>query len=83
MRWTEAQYQDFLLKSYPNRAQVERRPDPGALLLSSGTPDPGPPAPESVLQGKIQKWAKEKGYPCQCFRRSSRARGFLTVGWLD
>ena len=39
--------------------------------------------PESDLQGKILKWAKTHGYPCQCFRKSKKAYGFLVPGWPD
>lgn len=43
-------------------------------------PDPGP---ESVLQGKIMQYCKESGFPCQCFRKSQKARKFLVPGWPD
>lgn len=39
--------------------------------------------PESRLAGKIMKWAKDHGYPCQCFRQSQKAKGFLTKGFPD
>ena len=38
---------------------------------------------ESVLQGKIVKWCKDRGYPCLSFRQSRKAKGFLTPGWPD
>jgi len=89
MRWTQEQYEDYIIRSrLNNKAQVERRLDenPGSFFLSSGTPDPEPPAspePESVLQGKIQRWAKEKGYPIQSNRQTKKAKGLLTPGWPD
>lgn len=43
-------------------------------------PDEGP---ESRLQGKIMKYAKDHGFPCQCFRRSIKAKKFLVPGWPD
>ena len=39
--------------------------------------------PESVLQGKIEAWAKEWGKPCLSFRQSKKAKGFITPGWPD
>jgi len=39
--------------------------------------------PESILQGKITKWAKDEGYPCLSFRQSKKAKGFLVPGWPD
>ena len=38
---------------------------------------------ESRLQGKIMKYCKENGFPCQCFRKSRKAIGFLVPGWPD
>ena len=51
-----------------------------------GTLTPGPPTsnePESVLQGKIVKWAKEHGFPIQSNRQTKQAKGLLTPGWPD
>ena len=47
--------------------------------------DQTPPdlGPESMLQSKIQVWAKDKGVPCLCFRQSKKAAGFLVPGWPD
>ena len=39
--------------------------------------------PESKLQGKITKWAKDQGFPCLTFRKSRKAQGFLLPGWPD
>ncbi len=39
--------------------------------------------PESVLQGKIVKWAKEWGRPCQSNRQTRKAKGLLNPGWPD
>jgi len=41
------------------------------------------PGKESKLAGEIMKWAKERGYPCQCFRQSAKAKDFLVPGWFD
>ena len=43
-------------------------------------PDPGP---EEVLAGKIMKFCKEHGFPHQCFRKSQKAKAFLTPGLTD
>ena len=39
--------------------------------------------PESILAGKIMQYCKNEGYPCQCFRPSRKAIGFLVPGWPD
>ena len=67
---------------YMQKLKTWRRGDPKPVLTPEvePTPDPGP---ESDLAGKIQKWAKDHGYPCQCFRQSTKARGFLVPGWPD
>lgn len=49
-------------------------------LANGGESDTGP---ESRLQGKIMSYCKENGFPCQCFRKSKKARGFLVPGWPD
>ena len=67
MRWTPDQYAAYLAKA-------------GTPKDSKDTPDPGP---ESVLQGKILKWAKDHGYPCLSFRQSKKAQGFIVPGWPD
>lgn len=41
------------------------------------------PGPEDILAGKIMKWCHDRGYPCQCFRKSIKAKGFLVPGWPD
>ena len=45
--------------------------------------DEEPDEKESVLAGKIMKWAKDNAYPVQCFRQSVKARGFMVPGWPD
>ncbi len=72
MRWTEQQYQEHMAKARPSWL--------GVCGEDTTAADPGP---ESVLSGKIVRWAKERGYPCQCFRQSRKARGFLAPGWPD
>lgn len=77
---------DSDLQAYLNRARAGWRSDPAGDSKDAGTLKPGPPTsdePESVLQGKIVRWAKDHGYPCQCFRQSRKARGFLVPGWFD
>lgn len=74
------------LQAHLQRARAGWRVDPGGLSPSSaGTPLPGFPAsePESVLQGKIVKWAKDHGYPIQSNRQTRHAKGLLTPGWPD
>lgn len=43
-------------------------------------PDPGP---ESILQGKIEAWAKTWGKPILSFRQSKAAKRLLPAGWPD
>lgn len=43
-------------------------------------PDPGP---EEVLAGKIMKYCNDNGFPHQCFRKSQKAKGFLSPGLTD
>lgn len=38
---------------------------------------------ESRLAGKIMQDCKDLGWPCQCFRQSRKAIGFLVPGWWD
>ena len=38
---------------------------------------------EAVLMGRIMGFCKTEGYPCQCFRPSRKAIGFITPGWPD
>lgn len=72
------------LQAYLQRARTGFRPYSDAETI--GTDKPGLPAsdePESVLQGKIVRWAKEHGYPIQSNRQTRNARGLLTPGWPD
>jgi len=68
MRWTKEQLQEYMMSLQLNMNPKDDTPDPG---------------PESKLQAKIAKWAKDHGYPCQCFRQSKKAKGFLVPGWPD
>lgn len=70
--WTEAELEQYMLK----RERLTHIPSP----TGKDTPDEGP---ESRLQGKIQKWCKDWGRPCQCFRKSRKAHAFLIPGWVD
>jgi len=49
-------------------------------ITTQDKPDPGK---ESILMGKIMKHCKNEGFPCQCFRPSRKAIGFITPGWPD
>ncbi len=64
-------------------AQLEAQSKRGRGVLPKEDEHPPDPGPEEVLAGKIMKWAKERGFPCQCFRKSIKARGFLVPGWAD
>ena len=75
MRMTQEKVDEYMLKS-----SAWRRGDPAVERPELHVADKGP---ESELAGKIQRWAKEHGYPCQCFRQSTKARGFLVPGWPD
>jgi hypothetical protein len=68
MRWTPEQYANYLYGR-------GNRYGPGKELTDTEK--------ESVLSGKIKKWASGKGYPCQCFHQSKRAKGLLEPGWAD
>ena len=53
-----------------------KKPDPDA-------PEKADQGPESVLQGKINKWCNEHGFPKHSFRRSKKAKGFIDPGMPD
>ena len=38
---------------------------------------------EAKLMGRIMQECKARGFPCQCFRASRKAIGFITPGWPD
>lgn len=71
-RWTEEQLQE-------NEA-FRRSWQPESSFSEEDIPDQGP---ESILAGKIVKHCKEHGWPCQCFRQSKKAKGFLVPGLPD
>lgn len=70
-------------EAYLQWARSGFRRDP--LPAEQGTDQAGPPSdePESALQGRIVRWAKEHGYPIQSNRQTRNARGLLTPGWPD
>jgi len=68
-RWTEAEYTDWQGRRYSQMVDV-----------GEDTPDEGK---ESILAGKISKWARERGYPILNFRQSKKAAGFIPIGWPD
>ena len=39
--------------------------------------------PESNLQKKIVKWARDWGHPCLSFRQSKKLAGLIPEGWPD
>jgi len=51
-----------------------------ADIHEKGKPDPGP---EARLQGKIVKWAAERGYPCLSIQPRRPIKGEVTPGWPD
>lgn len=68
-RWTEQQLQEYEAKIKPTiDDKVEDKADAGK---------------ESVLAGKIVKWAKNHGFWCLYMRQSQKAKGFLLKGWPD
>ena len=71
MRWTPEELADYMAK---HNAPTWVVPE-WAIQEDSCT--------ESVLAGKIQKWARDKGYPCQSNRQTKRAKSLLTPGWPD
>jgi len=77
-RWSEEEYQKFKAR------QEQLAPLPRDMayhdLAGAEEPDEGP---ESKLQGKIVKWAKEWGRPIQSNRQTKGARTLLTPGWPD
>jgi len=60
--------------------KASERPRSTWPALPEGKADSGK---ESVLRRKISKWALGEGIPCQCFRQSKKAKGFLVPGWPD
>jgi hypothetical protein len=76
LHWTEEKTSEYLRKF---RGLSSRPPERQA----ADGPKEADEGPESVLQRKIVKWAKEHGYPCCSFRQSRKARGFLPAGWPD
>ena len=74
-RWSEKEFEEYQAKR-DRLAPLPRYSD----LAGAGDPDEGP---ESKLQGKITKWAKEWGKPCLSFPRTAKVRSFLPEGWPD
>lgn len=73
-RWTPAQFDEYMVKRESTLHPVKNEPGPKQEA------DEGK---ESVLQGKIEKWAEEWGHPCESFRQNPRARRTLKPGWPD
>ena len=65
-----------ILKSTVDK-RLGRSPDKGDKTYKA---DPGS---EHRLMARIMKYCKEQGFPCQCFRQSIKAKGFLVPGWMD
>jgi hypothetical protein len=73
MRWTSEQLADYMTKANSTHTWVV----PEWAMPEA---DPGP---ESVLQGKIEKWCKGCGYPFLSFHQTKHARHVLPAGWPD
>ena len=67
--WTQEQYDAYIISLAPSA------PNPADLTVK----EVGDEGPESKLQAKIQKWAKENGFPCW----HDRSRGKNQRGWPD
>jgi len=81
---TEAELEAYLDKFH----QVMKGHNSGGAKGGNLTPSEpetsnADPGPEARLSGKIQKYCKDKGYPCQINRQSRKASGMLTPGWPD
>ena len=74
-RWSEKEFEEYQAKR-DRLAPLPRYSD----LAGADEADEGP---ESKLQGKIVKWAKEWGRPIQSNRQTRGARTLLTPGWPD
>ena len=62
------------------KAELYAKMNPQSKVTGEDIPDTGP---ESKLAGKITRWARDHGYPCQAFRQSHHAKAFLVPGWPD
>ncbi|MFH1083384.1 MAG: hypothetical protein V1751_08340, partial [Pseudomonadota bacterium] len=71
-RWTQEHLEAYMAK-YGKAPEVPH--EQGGEVADEG--------PESVLQGKIVKWAKDWGRPCLSFPRTPSVRRFLPPGWPD
>jgi hypothetical protein len=67
---TEAEYQQLRQSgiAFPSSKFNDEKPDAG---------------PESILSGKIKRWAKDHGFVAQVSRQSKNARGLLVRGLPD
>jgi len=68
--WSELEYEKFQARKQDWGDNTGVEADPGL---------------ESVLQGKIVDWAKERGYPCLSFWKSKRLKRLpgYRAGWPD
>ena len=76
MRWSENQAKQYMAEYMLSKAP---KSPPGSTLPE----DKADEGPESSLSRKIVKYCKEHGFPCQCFRQSKKAKGFLVPGLTD
>ena len=76
MRWSENQAKQYMAEYMLSKAP---KSPPGSTLPE----DKADIGPESKLQAKIVNYCNEHAFPCQCFRQSKKARGFLVPGWPD
>ena len=74
-RWSEDEYSEYMAKRERVMPRLKYHD-----LAGADEPDEGP---ESKLQGKIVRWAKEWGKPCLSFPRTRKVQSFLPEGWPD
>lgn len=71
-RWTPGELADHLARladrKLDNDTDAANKPDFGS---------------ESELQRKINKWARDNGFPILSLRQTRQARGLLSPGWPD
>lgn len=70
-------------REYIEKTKTWRYRRDGEFMADSGTHDEPDEGLESALQGKIQKWAKDNGYPILSLHKSKKAKGFIAPGWPD
>lgn len=79
--WTPERFADYM-EQYATKMKRGQPPVCDALAAYDAQ-EKADEGKESRLAGKIMKDCKDLGWPCQCFRQSRKARGFLVPGWWD